>query len=141
MSLYLDTVSVLLSTSVAEEEQEGEELGGSFKSRIYNSSNDKKNKRKKRKTSPTQIYALISETAKWDVFLKEVIDNSGIVEFERKVCLHCCYLGGVASTSCRSSASRTILFHANKIYVYSCRQYHPFSPSFSYTITSSQKPA
>ncbi|KAL2795118.1 S-adenosyl-L-methionine-dependent methyltransferase [Aspergillus keveii] len=68
MSLYYDAVSVLtapLST------------GGSFKSRLYNS--------RTLKASPAQVYALVVEAAKWDILLKEVIDNAGILKLEPKL--------------------------------------------------------
>lgn len=68
MSLYFDAVSVLTSPS---------STGGSFKSRIYSSRNLKAN--------PAQIYALITEASKWDILLKEVIENAGILNLEPKV--------------------------------------------------------
>jgi hypothetical protein len=68
MSLYFDAVSVLTSPSSA---------GGSFKSRIYSSRNLKAN--------PAQIYALVTEASKWDILLKEVIENAGILNLEPKV--------------------------------------------------------
>jgi putative methyltransferase len=69
MSLYYDATSIL----------SGPNSGGSLKSRVYNSD---------LKSSPAQLYALISEAAKWDVVLKEVIDNSGILAQEHKVGRH-----------------------------------------------------
>ncbi|KAI5298655.1 putative 28S rRNA (cytosine-C(5))-methyltransferase, partial [Ascosphaera atra] len=54
MSLYYDAVTVLTSAA---------NVGGSFKSRLYNSKN--------LKSPPAQIYALVAECAKWDHFLKE----------------------------------------------------------------------
>jgi hypothetical protein len=68
MSLYYDAASVLSSSS----------QDGSLKSRIYNSKNFK--------SKPAHIYALISETTKYDGFLKELIENSGILALEPKVC-------------------------------------------------------
>ncbi|KAL4743359.1 S-adenosyl-L-methionine-dependent methyltransferase [Aspergillus similis] len=68
MSLYYDAVSILTTPSPA---------GGSFKSRLYNSRN--------LKASPAQVYALITEAAKWDILLKEVIDQAGILKLESKV--------------------------------------------------------
>ncbi|KAL4999139.1 S-adenosyl-L-methionine-dependent methyltransferase [Aspergillus recurvatus] len=68
MSLYYEAASVLTAPSSA---------GGSFKSRLYNSRN--------LKASPAQIYALITEAAKWDVLLKEVIDQAGILKLEPKL--------------------------------------------------------
>lgn len=69
MALYYDAASVLSST----------ETSGSFKSRIYNSTT--------LKSKPAQIFALISETAKRDVFLKEVLENATLLEDEPKVSL------------------------------------------------------
>ncbi|KAL4762717.1 rRNA (cytosine-C5-)-methyltransferase RCM1 [Aspergillus foveolatus] len=71
MSLYYDAVSILTTPSSA---------GGSFKSRLYNSRN--------LKASPAQVYALITEAAKWDILLKEVIDQAGILKLEPKVVPH-----------------------------------------------------
>ncbi|PGH10695.1 hypothetical protein AJ79_05286 [Helicocarpus griseus UAMH5409] len=67
MSLYLDAVFILAG---------GSGDGGSFKSRIYNS---------KLKSSPAQVYALITEASKWDILLKEVIENSGFLPLEPKL--------------------------------------------------------
>ncbi|KAI7972953.1 hypothetical protein EIK77_001527 [Talaromyces pinophilus] len=69
MSLYYDTSTILTSSS--------NNQGGSFKSRIYNS--------KSLKASPVQIYALVTEASKWDILLKEVIENAGILSSESKV--------------------------------------------------------
>ncbi|KAL4982279.1 S-adenosyl-L-methionine-dependent methyltransferase [Aspergillus falconensis] len=68
MSLYYDAASILTAPSSA---------GGSFKSRLYNSRN--------LKASPAQVYALITEAAKWDILLKEVIDQAGILKLEPKL--------------------------------------------------------
>ncbi|KAL4954879.1 S-adenosyl-L-methionine-dependent methyltransferase [Aspergillus filifer] len=68
MSLYYDAVSVLTAPN---------STGGSFKSRLYSSRNLKAN--------PAQVYALITEAAKWDVLLKEVIDQAGILKLEPKL--------------------------------------------------------
>ena len=68
MSLYFDAVSVLTAPA---------STGGSFKSRIYNARN--------LKASPAQIYALVIEASKWDILLKEVIENAGILKLEPKV--------------------------------------------------------
>ncbi|WEW61000.1 SAM-dependent RNA methyltransferase [Emydomyces testavorans] len=67
MSLYFDAVSILTAPSDA---------GGSLKSRIYNSH---------LKSSPPQIYALITEVTKWNAVLKEVVDNSNILAHEAKL--------------------------------------------------------
>jgi putative methyltransferase len=68
MSLYYEAASVLTDGT-----------GGSLKSRIYNDT-------AKYKSRPAQLYALITETAKYDVFLKEVIENADILKLEPKVC-------------------------------------------------------
>lgn len=68
MSLYHDAVTILNNPS---------STGGSFKSRIYNS--------RSTKASPAQIYALITETAKWDILLKDVIEKADILKLEPKV--------------------------------------------------------
>lgn len=70
MSLYYDAVSILTAPS---------STGGSFKSRLYNS--------RTLKASPAQVYALIVEAAKWDILLKEVIDQAGVLKLEPKVAL------------------------------------------------------
>jgi 25S rRNA (cytosine2278-C5)-methyltransferase len=70
MALYWDAVSVL----------EGIKDQGSLKSRIYGLKADFRSK-------PAHVYALIIETAKYDTFLKEVIENAGILAHEPKVCL------------------------------------------------------
>jgi hypothetical protein len=69
MSLYYDAANVL----------SGESLQGSLKSRIYGANAGFKSK-------PAHVYALISECAKYDLFLSEVIDKSGILAHEPKVC-------------------------------------------------------
>ncbi|KAJ0418555.1 S-adenosyl-L-methionine-dependent methyltransferase [Aspergillus carlsbadensis] len=68
MSLYYDAVSVLTAPA---------STGGSFKSRLYTS--------RTLKASPAQIYALVTEAAKWDILLKEVIDNAGVLKLEPKL--------------------------------------------------------
>ncbi|KAL2854101.1 S-adenosyl-L-methionine-dependent methyltransferase [Aspergillus pseudodeflectus] len=68
MSLYYDAVGVLTAPA---------STGGSFKSRLYNS--------RTLKASPAQVYALVVEAAKWDILLKEVIDNAGILKLEPKL--------------------------------------------------------
>ena len=69
MSLYYEAASVLANTSKA---------GGSLKSRIYNN--------KELKTTPAQLFALISEASKWSLVLKRVIETCGLLGAERKVC-------------------------------------------------------
>ena len=85
MSVYYDAVSIMQAPS---------REGGSFKSRIYSSKN--------LKSSPAQVYALITETAKWDILLKEVIENAGLLLQEQKVGLD--FLGNTRQTSHISSA-------------------------------------
>ncbi|OKL56134.1 hypothetical protein UA08_08741 [Talaromyces atroroseus] len=68
MSLYYDASTLLSSSSTQ---------GGSFKSRIYNS--------KSLKASPAQIYALVTEASKWDILLREVIENAGVLLLEPKL--------------------------------------------------------
>lgn len=70
MSLYYDAVTVLTDHT----------LQGTLKSRIYSGNANLKAK-------PAHLYALISECAKYDLFLKEVIENTGLLEHEPKVCL------------------------------------------------------
>ncbi len=69
MSLYYDGATFFASTSSKE---------GSLKSRIFKNALNLK-------SQPTTIYALISESAKYDTLLKEVIDNAGILALEPKV--------------------------------------------------------
>lgn len=73
MALYYDTAAVLSSA-------QGQ---GSLKSSIYGDA--------AKKSRPTQIYALISQTAKRDVLLKEVIENAELLKHEPKVCLYFCH--------------------------------------------------
>jgi len=68
MSLYYEAASVLANTSNA---------GGSLKSRIYNN--------KDLKSTPAQLFALISEASKWSVVVKNVVERCGVLAEERKV--------------------------------------------------------
>ena len=68
MSLYYDAAPLLLPDS---------NQAGSLKSRIFNS--------KGHKSSPKQIFALVSEASKWSPVLSEVIDRSQLLQLERKV--------------------------------------------------------
>jgi len=70
MSLYHEAAAILSST--------GSE-GGSLKSRIYGN--------RDLKSPASQLYALVYETCKWSLVLKEVIDASEILKHERKVSL------------------------------------------------------
>lgn len=68
MSLYHETVGILTSTATHT---------GSLKSRIYGS--------KDLKSPPAQVYALAFESSKWSAILKEVVENSQLLQKERKV--------------------------------------------------------
>ncbi|KAF2120243.1 S-adenosyl-L-methionine-dependent methyltransferase [Lophiotrema nucula] len=68
MSLYYEAADVLANTA---------NVGGSLKSRIY--------KKSDRKSSPAQLYALVTEAAKWSPVLKVVIEKSGLLEEEKKL--------------------------------------------------------
>lgn len=70
MALYYDAAAILSSASSSE---------GSLKSRVYDSNTPIK-------SSPPLVYGLITECARWDVILSEVIDNAGIISQEPKVC-------------------------------------------------------
>jgi putative methyltransferase len=71
MSLYYEAASVLANTSNA---------GGSLKSRIYNN--------KELKTTPAQLFALISEASKWSLVLKGVVERCGVLGAEKKVSMN-----------------------------------------------------
>ena len=73
MSLYYDAVDILA----------GDAQHGSLKSRVYSSNAHLTSK-------PAQVYALITECAKYDEFLKEVIDNAGVLAQESKVRIDFC---------------------------------------------------
>ncbi|KAK4939464.1 hypothetical protein LTR10_020270 [Elasticomyces elasticus] len=68
MSLYYDAATVL----------SGSTQEGSLKSRVYGNKLELKSK-------PAHLYALISETAKYNHFLKEVIDNAVFLSHESKL--------------------------------------------------------
>lgn len=67
MSLYLDAAAALAAPAA----------GGSFKARVYSS---------RLRASPAQVVALVGEASKWDVVLKEVIENADLLRQEPKVC-------------------------------------------------------
>lgn len=69
MSLYYDAATILTGSSQS----------GSLKSRIYSTANQNL------KSKPAHLFALISECAKYDTFLTEVIDNVGLLDHEPKV--------------------------------------------------------
>ena len=68
MSLYYDAAPLLLPNS---------NQAGSLKSRVFNS--------KGHKSSPKQIFALVSEASKWSPVLSEIIERSQLLQLERKV--------------------------------------------------------
>ena len=68
MSLYYDAAPLLTSS---------DELKGSLKSRVFTS--------KDIKSSPKQVYALVSEASKWSSILTEVIEKSQLLQYERNV--------------------------------------------------------
>lgn len=70
MSLYYEAAALLSSAS---------QFSGSLRSRVYDSKDTIK-------SSPPLVYALVTECAKWDAVLSEVIDHAGILSQERKVC-------------------------------------------------------
>lgn len=68
MSLYHEAASVLGADASA---------GGNLRSRVFG--------RKDLKSPPTQVYALALETCKWSPVLSEIIDNSQLLQHEKKV--------------------------------------------------------
>lgn len=68
MSLYYEGAEVLVASSTE---------GGSLKSRIFG--------RRNIKSTPGQLYALVLETCKWSLVLKEVLDASSVLSMEKKV--------------------------------------------------------
>lgn len=68
MSLYHEAAEFLTSTPSE---------GGSLKARVF--------KKKGLKSPPNQLYAVVLETAKWSGVLKEVVDKTELLKFERKV--------------------------------------------------------
>lgn len=70
MSLYYEAANVLENT---------DGTGGSLKSRVYGKGDLKNN--------PAQVYALATEATKWSPILKDVIEKSGILREEKRVCI------------------------------------------------------
>jgi 25S rRNA (cytosine2278-C5)-methyltransferase len=70
MSLYAEAAAAIENV---------EKIGGSLKSRIYSNKNAK--------NQASQIYALAIEAIKWSPVLKEVIEKSQILDYEKKVLL------------------------------------------------------
>ena len=71
MSLYYEAAAILANT---------DNIGGSLKSRIYN--------KKDLKSTPGQLFALIAETSKWSIVLKDVIEKCKLLSEERKAGSH-----------------------------------------------------
>lgn len=99
MSLYHEAAQFLQPTS--------DQLG-SLKSRIFSS--------KSLKSAPKQVFALVIEVSKWSEVLSEVVENSRLLQHERKVSelsilecdLYLIYTEGLAvafALSCRSVSS------------------------------------
>lgn len=72
MSLYHEAAQVLTGSG-----SPNAHAGGSFKSRVFGN--------KDLKSPPAQVYALALESCKWSAVLKEVIENSQLLQAERKV--------------------------------------------------------
>ncbi|KAF1830443.1 hypothetical protein BDW02DRAFT_650637 [Decorospora gaudefroyi] len=68
MSLYYEAAAILANS---------DNIGGSLKSRIYN--------KKDLKSTPGQLFALIAESSKWSVVLKDVIEKCRLLAEERKL--------------------------------------------------------
>lgn len=73
MSLYYEAADILSNADKA---------GGSLKSRIYG--------KKDLKSSPANVYALVSEATKWSAVLKDVVEKAAVLREERKVHTVCC---------------------------------------------------
>ena len=73
MALYFDAAAIFSSSSSSL---------GSLRSCVYDSNFTLR-------SSPPLVYGLITECAKWDVVLSEIIDNADIVSREPKVCQNC----------------------------------------------------
>ncbi|EMD94822.1 hypothetical protein COCHEDRAFT_1191617 [Bipolaris maydis C5] len=68
MSLYYEAAAILANS---------DNVGGSLKSRIYN--------KKDLKSTPGQLFALIAETSKWSLVLKDVIEKCKLLAEEKKL--------------------------------------------------------
>ncbi|KAE9982287.1 hypothetical protein BLS_006294 [Venturia inaequalis] len=68
MSLYYEAADILSNADKA---------GGSLKSRIYG--------KRDLKSSPGNVYALVSEATKWSAVLKDVVEKAGVLREERKL--------------------------------------------------------
>lgn len=69
MSLYHEAAEFLLASPTE---------GGSLKARVFR-------KKSAFKSPPSQLYALVFETCKWSLVLKDVIDRAEVLKHERKV--------------------------------------------------------
>ena len=69
MSLYHEAAEFLIASPSA---------GGSLKARVFKQKNTLK-------SPPNQLYALVLETSKWSLVLKEIIDKTELIKHERKV--------------------------------------------------------
>ncbi|KAK4690480.1 hypothetical protein P7C71_g6320, partial [Lecanoromycetidae sp. Uapishka_2] len=67
MSLYYDAAPLLVSSG---------DLGSSLKSKVFSS--------RDLKSPPKQVYALVTEAAKWSPVLVDVIEKSQLLQLERK---------------------------------------------------------
>jgi len=68
MSLYYEAANLLSPSN---------EIATSLKSRVYSA--------KGIKSTPSQLYALVTEASKWSSILKEVVEKSQLLSYERKV--------------------------------------------------------
>lgn len=85
MSLYYEAEKFLSATGDAQKATDtpgtstafGTGGGGSLKARIFNAKN--------LKSTPSQVFALVTEASKWSGVLKEVIEKAQILKYEHKV--------------------------------------------------------
>ena len=85
MSLYYEAEKFLSATGDAQTATGtpgasaafGSSGGGSLKARIFNAKN--------LKSTPSQVFALVTEASKWSGVLKEVIEKAQILKYEHKV--------------------------------------------------------
>ncbi|KAF2849167.1 S-adenosyl-L-methionine-dependent methyltransferase, partial [Plenodomus tracheiphilus IPT5] len=68
MSLYYEAAAILANS---------DNIGGSLKSRIY--------KKKDLKSTPGQLFALIAESSKWSLVLKDIIEKTSLLAEEKKL--------------------------------------------------------
>lgn len=77
MSLYYEAAEILTVPG---------SHGGNVKSRVFG--------KKGLQSNASQLYALALETCKWSSILKEVVENSEILNYERKVSSLMAHAGG-----------------------------------------------